>query len=78
MEPLRLSEEDSRRLAKHVVETMVTTLSHEETVAALVGLWGKYLDQWIGRNFRRLVLYVIIVVVVTAAIRLQIWRYMFK
>jgi hypothetical protein len=75
---MTLSEEDSKRLAQHIVEQMVVALSNEENVKLISGVWAKYLDQWIGRGFRRFAFYVLAVAVVTGAVKFQIWNTMFK
>lgn len=76
--PAALSTEESKELAKHIVDHLIIKLSDEETVKSISNVWGKYLDQWIGRGFRRLLFYVLVVAVVMGAVKLQVWNYMFK
>lgn len=75
---MELSEEDSKRLARHIVQQLVVTLADDETVEKITGVWGKYLDRWIGRGFRRFAFYVLIAALVAGAVKFQAWNFMSK
>lgn len=78
MPPTYLSPEDSKQLARHIVDALMLQLSDEATVAAVASVWGKYLDQWIGRGFRRFAVYVIFAALVAGALKFQVWNFMNK
>lgn len=73
----KLTEQESRALAKHIVQEMFRMLTNDENVGRLAGAWAKYLDQWIGKNFRRLVMFVFMAGCVWAAIRFELWTKLF-
>src|SRR4051812_40861762 len=52
--PTSLTQEESKALAHHIVEALILRLSDEQVVEALTTVWGKQLDQWIGKGIRRM------------------------
>jgi hypothetical protein len=78
MPPTYLSQEDSKQLAKHIVDALMVKLADEQAVAAIANVWGKYLDQWIGRGFRRFAWYVLCAALIAGALKFQIWNFMNK
>lgn len=48
-----VTQEDAERIANHLVNKLVERLSDEKTVEAIAAVWGKQLDQHIGRTVRR-------------------------
>lgn len=71
----RLTEEESRRLAKQIVQELVVMLSHEESVGNIAKVWGKYIDQWIGKNMRRAVVAAFLFLSGVIAVRSQVWEW---
>lgn len=71
----RLTEEESRRLAKQIVQELMVLLSHEESVNKIATVWGKYIDQWIGKNMRRAVVAAFLFVSGAIAVKTEIWSW---
>ena len=69
-----LTEEESRALAKHIVAEMIKSLGEEENVSRIANVWGRYLDQWIGKNFRRLVVLIAMALTLLVAVKVQVWN----
>lgn len=69
----QLTEEESRVLAKHIVAELISRLSEEENVTSLAKAWGKQLDQWLGKNFRRFLVLIMMFLSAWAAVKLQVW-----
>lgn len=72
----RLTEEESKQLAKHIVQQMVVMMSNEETVEQVATIWGRYLDQWIGKNLRRLIVLAFIGLMSAVAVKAQVWLWL--
>ncbi len=73
MMPPRLSERESRALAKHIVQELFVQLSDDDNVALIANKWGKYLDQWLGKNFRRFLVLVFIGLSVFLGLKFEVW-----
>ena len=71
----RLTEEESRRLAQQIVQELVVMLSNEESVNKVAKVWGKYIDQWIGKNMRRAVVAAFLVVSGAIAVKAELWSW---
>lgn len=71
----RLTKEESQELAKHIVAEMISRLSEEENVSRLAQAWGRQLDQWIGKSFRRLVILVFMFITAALAVKFQVWTH---
>ena len=67
----QISDADAELIANHMVDKLVTRLSDETTVNALVGVWTKQLDGHIGRAFRRMVWLLITAVSIFVAVRME-------
>lgn len=49
----RISEADAETIADHMADKLISRLSDEATVSALMGVWSDQFDRRIGRSFRR-------------------------
>ena len=74
MMPQPLSDHDIRKIAIVVSEVLVTKLSDEKTVEHITSVWGKYLDQMIGRGFRRVGWTVFIIALGFAAVKFDVFK----
>lgn len=70
----RLTDEELRDLARHIVREMVVKLTEEETVADVAKIWGRYLDQWLGKNLRRLVIFAFVSLSGFVAAKIHVWE----
>ena len=49
----RMSDADAEAIANHMVDKLVTRLSDEATVDALMSVWTGQFDKHVGRSIRR-------------------------
>lgn len=74
----RLSEQESRALARHIVQELFIHLSDDDNVALIAGKWGKYLDQWLGKNVRRLLVLIFLMMGGALALKFELWSKLFR
>jgi len=64
-------EADAEVLADHIVEKLVARMSDEGTVKQITDVWGRQLDQHIGRTVRRGLVLVLTAVVIIVGIKMD-------
>tara|TARA_R110000868_G_scaffold390941_1_gene660801 strand:- start:1492 stop:1764 length:273 start_codon:yes stop_codon:yes gene_type:complete len=67
----RVTQEDAGIIAEHLVDRLVARLTDENTVQAIASVWGKQLDQHIGRTVRRGVYTVLVGLVIFLGIKMD-------
>lgn len=65
-------------IAKATVDELIDRISDQETVEVVVAVWGKALDQHIGKGIRKLFWLVLIIALSLAATKLGAWAALFK
>tara|TARA_R110000868_G_scaffold320830_2_gene581802 strand:- start:263 stop:532 length:270 start_codon:yes stop_codon:yes gene_type:complete len=68
----RITQADAELIAGHMVDKLVERLSDEDTVQAIAAVWGKQLDQHIGRTVRRGVYTILVGFVIFIGIKIDV------
>lgn len=74
----KLTEEESRLLARHIVQELLRQLGNDDSIATIADKWGRYLDQWIGKKVRGALVLLFLLVSGALALKFELWSRLFR